>query len=161
MSPEPQDEQDDAEIVSRLRALMAEAPFAVLCTQNGLEPYGHVVAYAYSDDLRSVALATPRDTRKVHDMAACDRVALVIDNRASHPHSPMHVAAITATGQAREIPPGLEQDLWRARLIARHPYLEDFMRETDAALFRVDLAHFLYVTQLKQVEYWTPESTGI
>jgi nitroimidazol reductase NimA-like FMN-containing flavoprotein (pyridoxamine 5'-phosphate oxidase superfamily) len=156
---EPQDEPESSDVIARLRALMAEAPFAVLCTQNGHEPYGHVVAYAYSDDLRSVALATPRDTRKVRDMSACDQVALVVDNRTRHPDDVMQVAAITATGQAHELSPGPEQELWRARLIARHPYLEDFMRETDAVLLRVDLTHFLYVTQLKQVEYWAPEST--
>ena len=36
----------ESEIRQRIRALLNEQPFAVLCTQGGGQPYGSVIAYA-------------------------------------------------------------------------------------------------------------------
>jgi uncharacterized protein YhbP (UPF0306 family) len=143
--------------LNRVRELMAESPFAVLCTQADSLPYGHVVAYAHDEAITQIAFCTPENTRKVRDMRICQQVALVIDNRARHPGDPLEVGAITATGRAVEIMSCQERDLWQERLLARHPYLETLMRETGAILFRVDLSHIQYVTRLTHVEYWVPD----
>ena len=68
-----------------IRALVAEEPFAVLCTQGEGQPYGSVVAFAFDHDLKSFVFATPRATRKFRLLSQCDRVALVVDNRGKYP----------------------------------------------------------------------------
>ena len=54
----------DPRVRDRIRALLDEQPFAVLCTQGEGQPYGSVIAYAASEDLLAVSFATPVATRK-------------------------------------------------------------------------------------------------
>ena len=65
----------------RIERLVDEQPYAVLCVQGGGQPYGALVAFAFSDDLRHAVFATPVATRKYRSLTECDHVALVIDNR--------------------------------------------------------------------------------
>ena len=150
------DQQESVDTREAIRALLAAAPLAVLCTQGEGQPYGSLVAYAYSADLRQAAFVTPKATRKYALLSACDRVALVIDNRDAHPTDPMRVSALTATGRAAELAPGAEWDRWAQALVARHPYLVGLVHAPDVALFGVDLTRYLYVSQLQKVAYWTP-----
>jgi uncharacterized protein YhbP (UPF0306 family) len=142
----------------RVRALVSEEPFAVLCTQGEGQPYGSVVAYAFSDDLRAVTFATPMGTWKYRLLSECDRVALVIDSRARFPEDMMKVKALTATGQAIQLDPGPEFDRWADLLTTRHPRLQPFVTDPSTALFRVDITRYVHVSRFQEVQQWIPGS---
>ena len=150
----------DPSVVDHIRDLVFEEPFAVLCTQGGGQPYGSVVAFAFSDDLSSFVFATPVATRKYRLLTECDRVALVVDNRGKHPDDMMSVGAVTLTGQANRLDPGAEFDRWAAALTSRHPYLKRFVASPSSALFRVDVFRVLHVTRFQEVSQWTPQVNG-
>ena len=146
-----------AECIQRL----AEAePFAVLCTQGGGQPYGSVVAFAFSQDLKTFVFATSIATRKYRLLCDCDRVALVIDNRGGFPDDLMKVSAVTVTGRARQLEPGPEHEQWSELLTRRHPYLKSFVDAASTALFRVDAVRFLHVTRFQEVRQWIPAIDG-
>ena len=140
----------------QIRALLQGQPFAVLCTQGGGQPYGSVVAYAYSDDLCSATFATPVATRKYRLLCECENVALVVDSRSQHPEDMMQVEALTATGRAVQLQAGPEYDRWATRLTARHPQLQTFVAAPSSALFRVDIVRYLHVTRFQEVHQWIP-----
>ena len=144
----------------RIRGLVQREQFAVLCTQGHNQPYGSVVAFAISQNLKTAVFATPTATRKYRLLSRCDRVALVVDDRGGHPDNMMKVEAITATGQACQVEAGPEFDGWAELLVARHPYLKSFVAAPSTALFRIDILRYFYVTRFQEVHQWIPTSDG-
>jgi uncharacterized protein YhbP (UPF0306 family) len=150
----------DPAVLERIGSLLDEQPFAVLCTQGGGQPYGSLVAYATSADLKAVAFATPVATRKFRLLRECDRVALVVDSRAKFPDDMMKVEAITATGRAVQLDPGPEFNRWADLLTTRHPQLKSFVAAPSSALFRIDILRYLHVTRFQETYEWFPRSNG-
>ncbi len=140
----------------RIERLLDEQPYAVLCVQGGGQPYGALVAFACSKDLRHVVFATPMETRKYRLLSECNRVALVIDDRSKKADELMKIEGVTATGHARSIERGEEFDRWAELLLARHPYLKSFLGAATCALFRVDVVRFLHVVRFQEVRQWVP-----
>ena len=54
---------------------------AVLATQHEGKPYASLVAFAATDDLKTIIFATTRSTRKFVYLSSNPAVALLIDNR--------------------------------------------------------------------------------
>jgi uncharacterized protein YhbP (UPF0306 family) len=154
------EELSDRTVVECIQTLVAEEPFAVLCTQGGGQPYGSVVAFAFDHELTSFVFATPTATRKFRLLSHCDRVALVVDNRGKFPGDLMKVGAVTITGRAQQVEPGPTFDRWARQLTARHPYLQSFVQSPSTALFRVETVRFLHVTRFQEVRQWLPASDG-
>ena len=158
VSGEEESPAGDEHLPERIRHLMASQPFAVLCTQGDAQPYGSLVAFAFSDDLRSVVFATPVATRKYRLLSGCVNVALVIDNRSIHGDQMMRVEAITATGRAARLASGPDWDAGAGLLIARHPNLKRFVHSSSSALFRIDIIRYLHVSRFQEVRQWLPRS---
>ena len=140
----------------RIQRLVDHQPYAVLCVQGEGQPYGALVAFTFSDDLRHAAFATPVATRKFRLLKECDHVALVIDNRPDMADDLMKIEAVTATGRSRLIERGGEFGQWSELLITRHPYLKSFVKAATCALFRVDVVRFLHVVRFQEVRQWIP-----
>ena len=149
-------QETDPTLRDRIQRLTDEQEYAVLCVQGGGQPYGALVAFAFSEDLRSVVFATPMATRKYRLLSECDHVALVIDNRPAKVNEMMEVEAVTATGRSHLIERGDEFEEWSALLIARHPYLKSFVQATTCALFRVEIVRFFHVVRFQEVRQWIP-----
>jgi uncharacterized protein YhbP (UPF0306 family) len=147
-------------VVESIQALVHQEPFAVLCTQAEGQPYGSLVAFAFSQDLRSFVFATPVATRKYRLLSECDRVALLVDNRGGFPEDMMKVSAVTVTGRASQVETGADLGPWADMLTARHPYLKAFVQAPSTALFRVDVVRYLHVTRFQEVRQWIPASAG-
>ena len=146
----------DPAVRALVRSLVTTQDYAVLCVQGGGQPYGALVAFAFSQDLRHAVFATPVTTRKYRLLSESDHVALVIDDRPDKAGRLMEVRAVTATGRSREIARGREFDRLAGLLIARHPYLSSFVRAETCALFRVDIVRFLHVERFQEVRQWIP-----
>ena len=146
----------DPSLKDQIERLVQEQEYAVLCVQGDGQPYGALVAFAFSDDLRHAVFATPMATRKYRLLSTCDHVALVIDNRPNMNNEMMEVEAITATGHAQMIERGDEFDEWAGLLLARHPYLKPFVQAESCALFRIDIVRFFHVIRFQEVRQWIP-----
>jgi len=144
----------DVAVQARVRLLAESQPYAVLCTQGDGHPYGSLVAFAFSQDLRHAVFVTPVATRKYRLLSECDNVALVIDNRPNNPDQLMEIEAVTGTGRSQMIERGDEFDQWAGLLVTRHPYLETFVNAPNCALFRIDIVRFLHVGRFQEVSRW-------
>ena len=144
----------DAAVQARVRHLAESQPYAVLCTQGDGQPYGSLVAFAFSQDLRHAVFVTPVATRKYRLLSECDHVAMVIDNRSNNPDQLMEIEAVTGTGRSQMIERGDEFDQWAGLLVTRHPYLETFVNAPTCALFRIDIMRFLHVGRFQEVNRW-------
>lgn len=154
------EEPDTASAKARVRRLVREQPYAVLCTQGQGQPYGSLVAFAVTDDLRYLVFATPSTTRKFRLLSECQQVALLIDNRSKGIEDLMALEAVTATGRAREVTKDPEFAIWSGLLIQRHPYLESFVLAPSAALIRVEILRYLHVVRFQEVREWIPANSS-
>ena len=148
----------DLDIRERIERLAIGQPYAVLCTQGEGQPYGALVAFAFTDDLKQVVFATPKATRKYRTLSQCDHVALVIDNRPDQAGELMDIEAVTATGRAVLIERVEDDEFkhWADLLVARHAYLKDFAASPSCALFRIDIVRYFHVVRFQEVRQWIP-----
>lgn len=158
-TPHQKGEVDPA-LPDRIRWLMNDQPYAVLCTQGQTQPYGSLVAFAVSKDMRSVVFGTPITTRKYRLLVGCDHVALVVDSRSSFPDDMMKVEAVTATGRAVELKRGEAFTEWADKLTHRHPNLQAFVAASSCALFRIDIIRYFHVGRFQEVQQWVPPDSG-
>jgi nitroimidazol reductase NimA-like FMN-containing flavoprotein (pyridoxamine 5'-phosphate oxidase superfamily) len=150
------DAESSLSVRQRILDLVNQQSYAVLCTQGGGQPYGSLVAFAFSDDLRHAVFVTPVATRKFRLLSDCKHVALVIDDRSNKPNELMQIEALTVTGRAALIERGTEFDRLADLLVKRHPYLKSFVTAASCALFRIDAVRFLHVAHFQEVSQWIP-----
>lgn len=81
---------------SLLRDLFRFQRLAVLATQREGQPFTNLVAFAATDDLKHLAFATTRATRKYANLAADSQVAMLVDNRRNQISDFENAAAVTA-----------------------------------------------------------------
>jgi hypothetical protein len=153
---EPMDADKEGPLADMIRQLVFTQPYGVLCTHGEEQAYGSLVAFAFSDDLRTAVFSTPKATRKYRLLSENDRVALVVDDRPNHPGDMMSVEAITVTGRAVETDAGPDFDRYSRLLVERHPQLKSFVAADSCALFHVEITRFLHVTRFQEVRQWVP-----
>lgn len=144
-------------IEESIRELCQGEDFAVLATQGESQPYTSLIGFVATPDLKYFAFATPKQTRKYFLLEANKRVAFMVDNRASQPGSINYISAVTITGRARFLTEKEEEDHWGNMLIAKHPYLEDFVKSSATALVVVEVFRYFYVRRFQEVAEWVPE----
>jgi len=155
-SPKPTDKECSTH--DRIRRLLSDQPYAVLCTQSQSQPYGSLVAFAAGDDLKTLVFSTPVETRKYRLLTECKHVAFLIDTRSTSSEDMMGIEAVTVTGHAHLVAAGTEFERWAGLLIGRHPHLAAFVRAKSSALFRVEVIRYFHVHRFQEVRQWVPGS---
>jgi nitroimidazol reductase NimA-like FMN-containing flavoprotein (pyridoxamine 5'-phosphate oxidase superfamily) len=143
-----------------LRQLIGDQFYAVLCTQGQSQPYGSLVAFAVSDDLKQIVFSTPIESRKYRLLTESDQVALVIDSRSISSEDLMKIEAVTATGRARTVPVGPEFEHFAGILVDRHPKLRDFVNSESSALVCIEVNQYFHVGRFQELRQWTPITSG-
>lgn len=146
----------EQDIKERIHELAGGQLFGVLCTQVDMQPYGSMIGFAFSDDLKYAVFATPKSTRKYNNLTQCHNVALVVDNREKHPAELMKIEAFTATGIAEEIVDKKAESYWANLLINKQSYLRKFLESSTTALFRIKIIRYFYVCSFQEVREWIP-----
>ncbi len=133
-----------------LRTLLDSQRLSVMATQMQDVPYASLVAFAVSDDLRTVIFVTSRATTKYRNLSANPNVAVLIDSRTHSVEDFSTGTAVTAVGKATEIP-GNEAGAVAKRFIGKHPHLEGFVKSPSTAICRVDVEKYYLVTRFQHV----------
>jgi nitroimidazol reductase NimA-like FMN-containing flavoprotein (pyridoxamine 5'-phosphate oxidase superfamily) len=152
----PTMERPDADIRENIQKLVNQQNFAILCTQGKNQPYGSIIAYAYTDDLKTYYFTTSVATRKFRLLTENPHVALVIDSRCQHMDDMTKVEALTITGRSIHITAGDEFEQGIHYLQKRHHYLHDFIKSPSTALIKIDVIRYFYVTRFQEVSQWVP-----
>jgi len=126
---------------------------AVLSTQDHGQPYINLMAFAATDDLKSLFFATSRATRKYANLMADARVALLIDNRTNQEVDLVNAAALTALGKVLELL-GLEREQALSRYREKHPSLKDFVMSPSCSLLRLKVDKYILVTRFQEIREW-------
>ena len=133
-----------------LKDLFSSQRLAVLATQSKRQPYGNLVAFMATDDLKHLLFATTRATRKYANISKNPRVAMVMDNRSNQEADFHQAAAVTATGVVKEVEGSEKEPLLRLYL-SKHPYLKDFVSSPTCALLKMNVETYYVVRQFQNV----------
>ena len=143
-------DKDLNKVTKDLKKLLQSQPLAVLATQSRGQPYASLVAFASSEDLKSLYFATTRSTRKFANLSGDSRVAVLVDNRSNKASDFRWAMAATATGRATEVGPG-ERESVMDRYLSKHPHLKDFVHSPTCALCEIKVQSFFVVTRFQHV----------
>ena len=144
-----------SELINALSELFSQQKLAVLATQGKNGPYGNLVAFLASPDLRSLIFATPKATRKFSNMIECPMVAFVIDNRSNSLDDFFQAVVVTAIGRASELK-SPDRELFLELYGRKHPNLRDFASDPGCALMKIDVEKYTCVFRFQNVLelYW-------
>jgi uncharacterized protein YhbP (UPF0306 family) len=140
----------EQQLREQIGALLASQQLAVLGTQRDGQPYASLMAFAYTEELRTIVVATGQATRKYHNIERDPRVSLFFDDRSNTPADFHRASALTALGTARRCIGAQDTDL-RALYLGRHPYLETFVTAPATGLLAITINHYLLVNKFQQV----------
>jgi len=133
-----------------LKDLFSSQRLAVLATQSKGQPYGNLVAFMATRDLKHLLFATTRTTRKYANISENPRVAMVIDNRSNEEADFHQAAAVTATGVVKEVE-GSEKETLLKLYLSGHPYLKDFVSSPTCALLKMNVETYYVVREFQNV----------
>jgi heme iron utilization protein len=131
-------------------ALLASQRLAVLATQQGGQPYTSLMAFAHTDGLRTLLVATATPTRKFANILEDPRVALLIDSRGDGKGGFEGASALTALGTAVALAKN-DPARHRQTFLARHPALTEFLNAGDTVLVMIRVVSYQLVTSFQQV----------
>lgn len=146
--------KDIHELKARLTRLFAEQYFAVLATRTGDRIHTTLVAFAATDNLKTIYVCTPRATRKYTNLKQNPSVSLLVHNSSNMATDIRQAMAVTVSGDAAEVP---ENRLAAARevYLGKQPHMSAFVRSPNTAIIEVTVmrydvvAHFQDVTILE------------
>jgi nitroimidazol reductase NimA-like FMN-containing flavoprotein (pyridoxamine 5'-phosphate oxidase superfamily) len=148
--------EKNVDLATQIRKLVYSQSFCILSTQGNNQPYGSLIAYAFTEDLKYFFFKTHVATRKYKLLKECPQVALVIDSRCQHLENMTEVEAVTITGKATRLKTGADYELGVDLLRKRHSYLENFMEISSTALFKIKAIRYFHVVRFQEVSQWIP-----
>ena len=145
--------QEKQQIKQILSELFTSQNLAVLGTHQEGQPYGSLVAFAATLDLRNLVFATTRATRKFANLESDPRVSMVFDNRSNRVADFRKAVAATALGRAKEVR-GKERKKLAEMYLAKHPHLKEFVGSPTCALVKMRVEVYYVVWRFQNVFEW-------
>jgi len=108
------------------------------------------MAFANTEDLSTILIATGTATRKHVNISTEPRVSLLVDNRSNADRDFQAATALTALGTIKEVSPD-ERDRFESRYLERHPSLDTFLKAPATAFLKIVIRHYLLVNQFQHV----------
>ena len=151
----------DRKMEAAIGHLLESQRLGVLATQRNGQPYTSLMAYAFTDNLEEIVVATGTSTRKHQNILTDARVSLLVDNRSNAQEDFHEAIALTIVGSVQEIPEHEflhYQDLY----VKRHPYLDSFVQAPSTVLLKIVVYHYLLVSRFQNVmEYHVREEMDL
>jgi heme iron utilization protein len=124
-----------------IKNILSSQYFAVLNSSLNGQPHSNLIAFAVSDDLKSLVFSTKRATQKYKNIKEHNNVSVLIDDRTNQHSDISQATAITLIGSARE-QETMDEGLKRL-LLGRHPELQTFIDDSATALILVQAQQYI------------------
>ncbi len=141
---------DRERLEATIRELYARQGVGVLCARGDRYPHASLVAFAPSEDLRTILFATLRQARKYGYIVHDPHVVLTVDSRTETNADLLRTVVATASGIAEEIPLA-ERSGWKDVYLRRHPSLLAFVESPDCALMAIRVQSYEVITDFQTV----------
>lgn len=145
----------DEDLRKRLAEVLERQTLAVLATHGRGGPYCSLVGFTVWPDLTGLVFATGRATQKFRNIADEPRVAMMIDTRGLAGRDFAKAVAVTAVGEASELPAAVRQRCLGLHR-DRHVALADLLQRPDCALLSVRVRKYVVVFGVHDVRELSP-----
>jgi nitroimidazol reductase NimA-like FMN-containing flavoprotein (pyridoxamine 5'-phosphate oxidase superfamily) len=142
---------DIHQLKEAIKGILDLQKLSVLATQGEGRPYGSLVAFAATSDLKTLLFATKRATRKYSNILAHPDVAMVIDTRTNQIADFTDAVAVTALGEVEEVT-AQDRQKFLDIYIEKHPYLQEFVESPTCALLKVMVRNYIMVSRFQTVQ---------
>ncbi len=134
-------------IKEKLKILFKEQRFAVIATQDKLEPYTNLVTFLVGEDFKKIYFPTSKNTKKYENLSSNSRISILFDNRVNKPKDIKNAIAVTAIGKSREIK---DSEIIK-KFLKKHPYLKEFVNSADCAMIEIQVEKYIVVDNFQNV----------
>ncbi|NCC24146.1 MAG: pyridoxamine 5'-phosphate oxidase family protein [Deltaproteobacteria bacterium] len=141
----------DQELLRRLETILKNERSGVLATCGRDRPLTNIMAFACTADLKTIVLATPRETTKYRNMAENPWVSLLIGGSKSGREPDFSAPVLTFAARAVEVKDGQERIELGRLFVDRHPELAEFIALASTALMRLDVESIRLVERFQAV----------
>jgi heme iron utilization protein len=137
--------------MDRIKALFKSQKLAVLATQEETVPYLSLMAFAFTEDLSCLLVATKRATRKYLNMKQNPGVSLLMDNRSHKGDLFQDTVVVTCIGKAESIEDS-QKAFFQDLFLRHHPDLTSLVQSPDCALIKITVNYYYILNRFDQVE---------
>jgi nitroimidazol reductase NimA-like FMN-containing flavoprotein (pyridoxamine 5'-phosphate oxidase superfamily) len=140
------------QLQTEITKLLLSQKLAVLATQSSEgAAYASLIAFAATDDLQKIVLATPKSTRKFANIKHNPKVSLLIDDRSNNEKDFHDAQAVTVMGAVERIDADISGNELASLYLIKHPYLEDFLRSPSTAFVIISVRSYYLVNRFQEV----------
>lgn len=140
----------DAEARKTVETILGAQRSGVLGTSFMDIPLCSQMAFAASQDLRTLIVVTPRQTTKYDNMTANPNVSFLVSTARNDPADPAEARALTATAFATELD-GERRHRAVTLFAQRHPNLGAFAAASDSAVMELKVDSYRLVDNFQQL----------
>ena len=141
---------DKAALKLEIASLLEQQVQCVLATIDDRRPCQHMMAFACSEDLSRIYLATYMDTRKYRNMLSNPMVSILWDNRSGSADDHVQGISLIALGRAELLDGPSQADIGQA-LLARNPALKSLLEDQSCRIFVVRVEDYQWTRGYQQV----------
>lgn len=138
-----------------IQSILSQQVQCVLATQCQGKLYQHLMAYAMSENLATITLASFRHTQKVNNIGSEPNVGLLWDNRTGNNKDHTDGFALSAQGAARIL--GLSCPLTQP-LLDRNASLQSLLSHDDAVIIAIRIESYHLAIGYAQTFRFSPAS---
>lgn len=129
-------------MLPKMKRMLKEKDICVLATVSGNQPHCSLMAYVAAADGREIYMVTLRDTKKYKNLTQNPAVSLLIDTREDDVGPQRSRAkALTVNGKFQTVDREKQARI-RARILRRHPQLQEIFAKSEAEIFAVRIESF-------------------
>jgi len=140
-------ELNNMQLRQKIANLLSKEKLAVLASWDGKQPYNNLVAYIFTEDLKSILFATRKDTIKYQNISKYPFVSMLIDNRTNDKKDFQDAVALTVSAKAKPI----EKQAFINLYLNRFPGLKEFLEDPQTALILLEIQQYIYVFRFQEV----------
>ena len=145
-------------MLDTMKTLVREKDICVLATASDNKPHCSLMAYATNSQCTAIYMVTHKDSKKYRNLKANPWVSLLIDTRDEDMSSArLHTRALTLSGVFQPIPDTDQKEHVRAKLLEKHPHMEQFAKHRDAEVFSIRIESFLLLEGPTKAHFETVE----
>jgi len=134
--------------INKVTKLLNEQKFCVLATMSEKYPYSTLVGFYTNRDNSEMIFGTLKNTCKYNNLINYPLVSFIVSDRKNNSLDIKNASALTALGKADIIDNGIEN--YKIKFLAKHPYMKEFIRDPQCALFKVKVERYILVTEFQK-----------
>ena len=128
----------------------------VLATQGDQGVALHLMAYAFSEDLKNIYMASLANTQKVSNMRSRPKVTCLWDNRTGNNRDHVEGLAVSGFGQARALNSKAAQPI-ADLLLERNASLKNLLSQPSSVIFAIHIDRYQWVEGYTRSIVYKPE----